>query len=98
LAKDLNLHDALRGYRAREAVKQALNLAPLSLPDPTPSRIAPNMPSPLFAEHSRTISPTWVSGWIPAIPATAPEIRSSLHSWGWSDEENGKLQLRSHAG
>ena len=28
-----------------------------------------------------------------AIPTTAPEIPLSLRLWGWSPEENGKLQL-----
>lgn len=28
-----------------------------------------------------------------AIPTTAPEIPLSLRLWGWSPEENGKLQV-----
>jgi hypothetical protein len=47
----------------------------------------------MCAERSPMNSPTWVSGSTAAIPAMAPEIPSSLQSWGWWHKQNEKLQV-----
>jgi hypothetical protein len=53
----------------------------------------PNMPSPMCAERSRMISPTWVSGSIAAIPAKPPEIPDHCSHGAERVRNTGHLRL-----